>query len=130
MTNDKFVKIDKCKKCGYFAYVSDGIGHNAITDKTFFCTNPDHSELNIPNVHINTEFYPILGQDTLQIHIKIPHWCKLPSAKPKTEERILFASKLKIAIMEHFNHSKKDADRQYLHGLENAIEIIEKTVRD
>ena len=34
-------------------------------------------------------------------------------------------NKAKMAIMKHFQSVKEGSDLQYLHGLENAIEIID-----
>ena len=48
---------------------------------------------------------------------------KLEDLKCNYEQKALNNSKL--AIMLHYNQVKDTADFQYLHGLENAIEIID-----
>ena len=113
--------------CEYFNHTTDGRGKD---DTIYFCTNPDHSKLNIPNVFIDMKYYPVLVTSTyFQNDVNIPNWCKLNSAKSKTEEQVIFASKVKLDIMNHFQTVKKTADLHYLHGLENAVDIVEKTLR-
>ncbi|MCK5022838.1 MAG: hypothetical protein KAS04_01560 [Candidatus Aenigmarchaeota archaeon] len=126
MANDKIVTINKCKNCKYIGHISDG---KHEFEQTFICSNPEHQSLNIKNIFVDEKHYPIIAIDIIQNDIDIPKWCKLPNAKPKTEERVLFASKTKLAIMKHYQEVEKKSDSQYLHGLENAIEIIETTVR-
>ena len=118
MTNERYVKINKCLGCEFFGHTSKG--------NTSFCVNPLHLDLDdIPLVKIDKKYYPIIESNVSQHDTKIPEWCDLPDTAGKTIKKEVFIDTAKTAIMIHFQDVKEDADLRYLHGLEEAMKIID-----
>ena len=117
MIEERYVKIKKCLGCEFFGHTSKG--------NISFCVKPSHLGLDIPNITISGDYYPIIKSNISQHDTKIPEWCNLPDTVGKTIKKEVFIDTAKTAIMTHFQDVKEDADLRYLNGLEEATKIID-----
>lgn len=122
MSNTRYLKIDKCFGCPHYGHSING------KEITTFCANPENMEIEpLPKFEFKfnegPKYFPIITFDTIPIkEVEIPTWCKLPDT---TTNKNVLLNDVKLAIMKHFQSVKEGSDLHYLHGLENAIEIID-----
>jgi putative hemolysin len=74
--NKRYFEIYSCTKCGYSGHISSDDECGIV----FICSNPDHTDLEIPRKFIGKTSYPIIVTEQRNtVHMcPIPSWCTLP----------------------------------------------------
>ncbi|MBU0778086.1 hypothetical protein KKH23_05540 [Patescibacteria group bacterium] len=68
---ERYIKIDTCKKCNFSGHSSNG------KEFIFICSNPIHKDIETQKIRIGDKFFPITAKGKNHVDNLIPKWCKL-----------------------------------------------------
>lgn len=80
--NKRYIEIDSCLSCGHNGHITSASRGGIV----FFCSNPDHLDLDVPKELIDKTAYPIVAKEQKNTNMcPIPSWCTLPKKLDMSE---------------------------------------------